>query len=541
MAKSIEQGDNELVALRPNNAYSLYKIGTPVRYNEVLDTAEIFDLDKLNGAKLLDFQKGSSEKIYSSENTFNETESSWALGLGVSTKINLSTCAIEAKYSMVTARASLTSETREKIFMLYKFDNGIVKLNYGAANNDKIVAALKQPVADLYWKIVLESGSFAERIRAYDTFINTYGTGCIVRLDLISYSAAQIVYEHSKSSNKSKDQHQLTFGATFQTATSISSSVNYLKEASEKNASLNFSAYQDTYPVDSTTATWVNDLFKTAVDNIIKKDWANVKAPEKDPSPPAIPEPPKIDPKVSNEAAFDSLHKSFEELENNRKFLQGIKMYNIATKEIKYIADSDKQTKKAQAEEDRKKAIARINDMDKSYLIRLAINLDYIKKNDVSEPYLYVIQKIEGIDLEVALNAVKSNLVSLLNDPAFATNEAMDNFVKTLKGDEIKMVNTYANLLISYSKELDLIVEELTRAKNLFDKTSASSSLLLSVNLPSIPVTEAQFQDLVLLIQMKKDCLNTTTLKDYKQELARIKENFYTLKIIQDILTIENA
>ena len=196
--------EDGLKKLRPNPKYSICKIGTPVRYSELIETAEIFEWDKLNGFKLLDFHLGNARKEYSTINNFNETESGWALGLGIKGKISYNMLSVEGEYTFNRSKANLTSNVTESTYMLYKFDEAFVKLNYGAANLDKIVASLKKPVANLYWKIVLESSSYAEKLSAYKELLDEYGTGCIVRLNLISYSAAQIELKDNSTSDKAR-------------------------------------------------------------------------------------------------------------------------------------------------------------------------------------------------------------------------------------------------------------------------------------------------------------------------------------------------
>lgn len=531
--------EDGLVGLRPNSKYSICKIGTPVRYNELLDTAEIFDWEKLNGFNLLDFHLGNAKKEYTTINNFNETESSWALGLGIKGKISYNMLSVESAYTFSKAKANLKSNITESTYMLYKFDDAFIKLNYGAANLDKIVASLKEPVAKIYWKIVLESSSYAEKLSAYKELLDDYGTGCIVRLNLISYSAAQVECESNSTSEKIKNEHQGTLGATFGTSATIAATVSYLENSSEKNKKLSFTASQDTYPLNSPTDIWVTDLIVNAIDKIQKKEWKEVKEPTVIPDKPKFPDYPKLEPKKSEEQTFTILNDKFKSLDKDKKPYLGLKMYNIAQKELIYATESEKQKDIATANADIEKSLNRLKGSDKQALSSIKINASIIKSTDVSLPYLFVQavvnQKVQ-VNFDEIFTEIKTKFANFIE--SFTDEAAINKFVDELKGTETINVNCYANILISYQDEIELSKENLIKAKQLYNKTKKVH--LLSGNTDTeIPVTEAQYQDSALELQMKNDCLVCENLEDYKLKLKEIKSNFYTQKIIEDILNIE--
>lgn len=125
-----------LTELQPNKEYRFLKIGVPLNKDKIMDTASIFDFDKLVGFKVIDFYKGNRNKKYTTTNTFTETDTSYALGFGVKGKINLGMFGAEAKYMQSRAAGNLNSNVSERALMLYKFDNAEIKLDYGPANKD---------------------------------------------------------------------------------------------------------------------------------------------------------------------------------------------------------------------------------------------------------------------------------------------------------------------------------------------------------------------------------------------------------------------
>lgn len=530
----------ELVLLRPNKDYARYKIGTPVRDTEVNVEAEIFDLSKLEGFKLFDRGKPGGNKEYSSTNNFNESESSYALGLGLKGKLDLTTTGVEAQYMMNIANANLKTQTYESVFMLYKYDGNYIALNFGPSNHDKIVASLKVPVANLYWKIVSESSSFDERLMAYYEFIDTFGTGCITRLNLISYSVAKVVYKETGESSNSKNEHEFTFGATFSKMGSIAASVQVMESASEKNKDLKFYSWEDTYPFDSPCGEWISALNDSAIEKIENKEWKEVKEPKITPAKPVLPEYPKIDPKKSEEQTFETLNQEFNGLSKATKPFMGLKMYNLAQKELVYATESGNEKHIETARNDIDTSIDKLNGNDKTVLDDLNIDNVYIKGNDASLAFLFaqsvVKNKISAVDYAQSFSALKEKYKDEINN--FANEEAIDTFVNNLKGVEITNVNAYANVLISYKTVLDLVPVQISKAEWLYNKTK--KAILMSDNeAREIPVTEEQYLDSVLLLQMKNDCFDCTDLEVYKKLLKQTKADFYTTKIIEEILDIE--
>lgn len=528
----------KLTNLRPSKELNTCKIGSTFQGSQLMNTAEVFDLEKLQGFKLLDFHKGNAHKEYTTINHFNETETSWSLGLGISSKFDLSTIAIQAKYGLNIAKANLESITTESVFMYYKFDDAYIKLNYGYSNLDKIIASLKPAVANLYWKIVLESNTYSERLNAYNEFISKYGTACITKIDLISYSAAQIEYSDTKKSDKWKNEHEITFGATFQGFGSVSTSANYLHNSSRKNADLNFTATQDTFPVESPTNAWISDLYDKAISKILAKDWAKVTEPTVTPKVPVIPEPPAIKPKDSTDETFDGLNKQFEKLNKDGGNLLGISLYNIAQKEETY-AKGDTE-KSITAKKDMETAENRVKMDVESIRQKIdPFNVERVKNNDVSVYYLYL-KNVLGLNISSTLtDAAKTLLNYMYLEFPKQLSYPIDQFTEKITNEERQNVNTYANLLDTYKKEFNLTKEQIIKCQELYSKTK--SSKLLGIELSEVPVSEAQYQDHILFEQMQKDCFTCTTIDAYKSKLRETKAKYYTAKIIEDILIMETS
>ena len=233
------------------------------------------------------------------------------------------------------------------------------------------------------------------------------------------------------------------------------------------------------------------------------------------------------------------MNQKFSALDKDRKPYLGLKMYNIAQKELIYATESEEEKEIAIARADIEKSQIRLNDTDREALTTICIDANTIKTTDVSLPYLFgqavVNQKLSSDYVQIFTD-LKNKFRDFIEK--FTNETTITTFVNELKGIEITNVNSYANILTSYHAEINLSAEDLTKGKHLYNKTK-KVILFNGNNIEEIPVTEEQYQDGLLALQMEKDCFVCSSLKDYKLKLKETKANFYTQKIIEEILNIE--
>lgn len=377
-----------------------------------------------------------------------------------------------------------------------------------------------------------------------------YGTGCITNLILISFSVAEIIYIDDSKSSKDKTQHEFTLGASYAATGSIATTVSSLEESSQKNKNLEFDANQYTCPVDSPTDTWISKLYEDAIQKIIAKDWKNVKDPIVNPIKPDFPDYPVVPPKESEKDTFDTLSKEFDKLHAENKPYSGLKLYNMAQKELVYAALSKDEKSEAKANSDINKARTKLTLTDFQAIEDLITALtnatvvekrNYIKDHDLSVPYLFAKDvKFQNVDptqyTQDLLNDFVANYKQVLD--AFTLN-TIAAYVNGLSKPEKIKVNTYANLMQSYPSEFNLSSVQNTKVKKIFETSKSMLTLLLGNAYNEVPVTEEQFNDAILLVQMQNDCFDCKNVEEYKVKLLETEANFYTEKIIDEILKIE--
>lgn len=539
-----ENEDNKLPSMRPPKDYSHYQIGSPADGTSVRLDDSIFDLGKLNGFNLLDDRDGILSKEYTVVNRYEKTSKNFAIALGAKTKFSVGMAKVEAGASTSLAWGSVVATSSEKIFMLCKYDGAWVKLKWSPANIPDIIASLKPTVAEEYWKII-NATTEVEKYKAWKTFTKNYGTGCVLQLDLISYSVAQIDCVLREQSKAAKGEHQLTFGVGTITGSGFSASVEGMHSYANSVNEYDIKTFSETNPAGSTTKAWVDELSKEALKRMEKKEWDKVKDPEVVPLKPKLPEYPKVDPKKSDEESADTLSSDFEKLEKSKKDYKGLEMYNLAQKEVLYATKAAVSKKITKANEHVKKSIEHINEVDiKKKVEGIEIDDTTVKLNDFSIPFLFVkelmAQKISNVKFEEdEYEFFILEYTSYLTK--FPDETSINNFVRSLVGDtEKKNVYMYANTVHQYAKDINLNETQKKTAEMLYNKTKQATPKELSEDGASdLPVTEEQYLNALLETQMKQDCIICKDVEEYKLKLKEIEANFYTKKIIEDILKIE--
>lgn len=536
---------DEIDAMLPSGDYSHYQIGTPfINASEgVKKDSAVFDLKKLEGFGLLRRNNGSEYNKYSTTNSFTKNSNSLALTVGGKTSFSVGMCQLDAQASTSLAFANMKETTKECVFMLYKFDGAWIKLDIGKASVNQIIASFKDEVAKAYWKIIYAPND-VEKYNAWKKFTKDYGTGCIYQLDLIAISVAQVDCTLTKKGASTKGEHALTVGVASKLGgfqASVDSMVQHTKSSASSDYSITY--YQRTFPVGNPTKPWIDALATSALKKMENKEWDKVTAPEVIIIPPKFPEYPKIDPKESEEATADNLSKSFEDLVKKTKDYKGLEMYNLARKEELFAIKSGDTKKHDRAKKHITAAFTNI-ETDVAALKVIIINEGNIKLDDFSIPFLYckdlMEQKIAGINFTADNYSAFKDKYKTLLVTNFDTEEKINTYVNALAEKEKQHVYMYANIVYSYADDINLIGDQKTLAKTLYTKTQKASSQLLSeASSIDLPVTKEQYLDALLETQMRKDCLICKDLDDYIAQLKVIKQNFYTKKIISDILNIE--
>lgn len=540
------KSSEEIDAMLPPADYSHYQIGTPfISASEgVKKDSSVFDFKKLQGFGLLERFNGAEFNKYSTTNKFSKDSGSLAVTVGAKSSFSIGMCKLDAQASTSLAFANVKETNTECVFMLYKFDGAWIKLDKGEANVNQIIASFKDEVAKAYWKIIFAPNE-VEKYKAWEAFTKAYGTGCIYQLDLIAMSVAQVDCTLTKEGTSTKGEHALTVGVASKLGgfqASLDSMVQHTKDFAKSDYVINY--YQRTYPVGNPTKPWIDELVKSALKKMEAKDWNSATAPDVKLIPPQFPEYPKIDPKKSEEATADNLSKSFEDLTKKEQDYKGLEMYNLAREEELYAIKSGVPKKYDRAKTHIQESLTHISDSDIAGLNGIEINKDDIRLNDFSIPFLYAKTLVEQKIGDVVFSAgeyksFKEKYKNLLKDE-FDTEEKINRYITTLAEKEKQNVYMYANIVYSYAALIELSEEQKKLAKSLYTKTKKVSSKFLSED-SSIdpPVTEEQYLDALLMTQMLDDCLICKDLDDYRAQLKVIKQNFYTKKIISDILNIE--
>lgn len=500
------------------------------------EEASIFDPKALKKLALLEEKKAQmGEKKFSKVCTSNEMEVAKSIGFGIKGDIAYKSVRAAGEYSYNSGKARLTTGEMLRIYFSYVYSRAHMRLDYGPARKTDMISALRKDVKKAYFKIV-QAKKIADKYAAYIEFLNTYGHGCITRVNYASGSSAQLTLGMQTIASKSESQHNGSFSISYRDSANLQASVALIKKENTKFSQLQIDYTMTNFPANTPTQKWMQEMETLVIEPIISKEFDQVKEPNIVAAEPKFKE---IEPYSDDQ--MNSIYKSdiiglMREASNaiiQEQFFGALALYDQALD----IAQKHG-LEETEIKEKRGECIRDIKIDFNSYKEKVETKTVFLK--------LTVTKMINIYDFFTLCKKVGTVIKASTLQETIANNiTRFEEFYNKIK-QEILQKTVKTNDRLSYIKFLQFYKTVEGKTKSDTDINDKIQQLKDYNKLSAIGLdfTEAEYQhpDIKLRLALKKeDGFEAMELTTYLLKYVSEKRNFYTTYIIKEILRIESG
>lgn len=501
---------------------------------------KIFDPKMLDPKEDIPFSPPIGNRSYSKASCMNNMEMAKGLGLGIKGNVSIGMSKIAASYSMSSAKYNMQSSQTERVCIYYLFQQAYSELKYGQLEKNTFYNALLPEIKkDL--DAIINAKFITDKYVAYSNFIEKYGHGCVTRIYFVSGSVAEVSLEINQIAMKEKSRHEVALSVAINSSANISGAVSWSKDVTKKYATSKIKYKNHTFPSNSKTSEWVKKLSEGVLSKMVSKEWDKITIPDiKEHEPKHI----KIDPyddKTKKEIQRKSvieLKQQGEKRKGKGENLEAAYVFDRAAKlaekegldkdliaELKKLKDESLEALKKEVDTWETIIVGEIKDISIEEISKLHQALALVGNSDVIHiPKAVEIEKRFNTKIEdYFLNPVKEDIDNHLE---YIYEEFSERYIKFLQ--------FYKTFNKKEEKEADRLIGIL-KAYNPDEPDSVANNLDDWINPFLSP------EDRILIKLKKEDGYAKLSLEKYKEELKNAIDDFYTEKVISEIIEIEQT